>query len=72
MHVNLASHSQLASACRSSCPRGRDCKDCPIANLYVRFEGETPVLALADDARKWSTIRPIVRVENLPRPDAAA
>lgn len=74
MHVDLASHSQLAAACRSSCPRGRNCRDCPLANLCVRFEGDAPVLALvsSDDSSQWSTIRPTVRVENLTRPDEAA
>lgn len=62
MNVELNPHSQLASACRASCPAGRDCRDCPLAKLRVQVsdpDGTFDALGAAD------VIRPLVRVENL-------
>lgn len=72
MHVELAPHSQLGSACRATCPARGNCRDCPIARLCVRFLDDAPVLVLAEEAQAADPVRPVIRVENLTAPDRAA
>ncbi len=72
MHVELAPHSQLAAACRASCPAKGDCRDCPIARMCVRFTEGSEILTLVDRARATTSIRPVIRVENLDAPHRAA
>lgn len=72
MNVDLAPHSQLAAACRASCPARGDCRECPIARLCVTFTGDAPLPMLVTRSETPGAIRPLVRVENLTAPERAA